>query len=262
MASQIERVATELRRRILCGDLTAGQRVLEVEWAAQLGVSRTPLRLALVELENQGLVERIGRRGYHVRSITMDEVAKAIDLRGVLEGFAARLAAEAGLNEQDNETLSACVSEGRFLLDKSNASDGKFDFAAWASMNARFHTALISAGGSQALRSALDQVTKSPLANAGALDVNGAVPSLEISFLQRAQTDHEDVLQAIRGREGARAESLMREHARRSRDNKRRLAQIASLFPTPKALKLLEAEGVNNELLNAPRAHTEAYVTR
>ena len=75
MASQIERVTTELRRRILNGEISAGDRVRELEWAPELGVSRTPLRLALVELEKQGLVERKGVRGYHVRSITMDEVA-------------------------------------------------------------------------------------------------------------------------------------------------------------------------------------------
>lgn len=225
MASQIERVAAELRQRILKGELQAGQRVLEVEWARELAVSRTPLRLALVELEKQGLVERVGSRGYHVRGITMDDVAEAIDLRGVLEGVAARLVAEAGLPDDDLQTLSACVEEGRLLLDFADANGGVVDSAAWASMNARFHATLVGAAGNKTLRSTLDHVTKSPLADAGALGINGAQPNLELSYLKRAQSDHEDVLLAIKEREGARAENLMREHARRSRDNKRRLAQ-------------------------------------
>ncbi|WP_157632280.1 GntR family transcriptional regulator [Variovorax sp. CF313] len=225
MASQIERVAAELRRRILKGELLAGQRVLEVEWAQELAVSRTPLRLALAELEKQGLVERLGSRGYHVRVITMDDVAEAIDLRGVLEGVAARLVAEGGPSNDDLETLSACVEEGRLLLEAADANDGVLDSAAWASMNARFHATLVGAANNKTLRSTLDHVNKSPLADAGALGIHGSQPVLELSYLKRAQSDHEDVLLAIREREGARAENLMREHARRSRDNKRRLTQ-------------------------------------
>jgi len=223
MASQIERVATELRRRILNRELEAGQRVLEVEWAATLGVSRTPLRLALVELEKQGLLERVGSRGYQVREVTMDEVTHAIDVRGVLEGFAARRAAEIGLEPHEYEVLARCVQQGRELLDRADDSGEGFDMASWASINAEFHEALVAAGGNGPLRLALEAVKRSPLADASALGIRGAQPRLELSFLRRAQADHEDVLQAIIEREGARAEALMREHARRSRDNKRRL---------------------------------------
>lgn len=235
MASQIERVVAELRQRILKGELQAGQRVLEVEWAQELAVSRTPLRLALVELEKQGLVERLGSRGYHVRGVTMDDVAEAIDLRGVLEGVAARLVAEAGLSDDDLETLSACAEEGRLLLEAADANDGVVDSTAWASMNARFHAALVGAARNKTIRSTLDHVNKSPLADAGALGINGSQPVLELSYLKRAQSDHEDVLLAIKDGEGARAESLMREHARRSRDNKRRLAQGSGTLIARKA---------------------------
>lgn len=225
MASLIERVTSELRRLILSGEIAAGERVRELEWAPELGVSRTPLRLALVELEKQGLVERLGARGYHVRSITMDEVAEAIDVRGVLEGFAARLAAEVGLRQEHIDSLNACVREGSELLDAADAMGGVVDAAGWGSTNARFHATLVNAASGKSLQFALAQVTKSPLADAGALGVNGMQPALELQFLQRAQADHEDVLQAIVAREGARAEALMREHARRSRDNKVRLAR-------------------------------------
>lgn len=225
MASLIDRVTSELRRRILSGEIAAGERVRELEWAPELGVSRTPLRLALVELEKQGLVERLGARGYHVRSITMDEVAEAIDVRGVLEGYAARLAAESGLSQEHFEALKACVHEGRELLDAADAMSGFVDAAGWGSMNARFHATLINSTSGKSLRAALAQVTKSPLADAGALGISGTQPALELRYLRRAQSDHEDVLQAVVAREGARAEALMREHARRSRDNKVRLAQ-------------------------------------
>ena len=61
------------------------------------------------------------------------------------------------------------------------------------------------------------------MAGAGALSLNGVLPLLEYRFIQRAQSDHEDVLAALKAGEGARVEALMREHAYRSRNNKRAL---------------------------------------
>jgi DNA-binding transcriptional MocR family regulator len=66
MASQTERVASELRRRILSGELAPGLRIRELRFAPELGVSRTPMRLALAELEREGLLERMGTRGIKV----------------------------------------------------------------------------------------------------------------------------------------------------------------------------------------------------
>lgn len=230
MASQIEHVITELRRRIVSGELQAGERIVEMTYAPELGVSRTPLRLALVELERQGLLEPVGKRGFRVRAVTLDEIAQAIDVRGVLEGHAVRLVAERGLHVAAREELQACVFEGRALLDKAAQTAGALDTAAWAAMNARFHAILVDAADSPPLRSALEHVTKSPLVGAGSLGFSGR-PSLELAFLERAQTDHEDLFQAIDHGEGARAEALMREHARRSRDNKKTLLEKASGRP-------------------------------
>lgn len=227
MASQIEHVVTELRRRIVSGELPAGERIVELAYAPELGVSRTPLRLALVELEREGLLERVGKRGFRVRAVTLDEISDAIDVRGALEGLAARLIAERGLGDEHHRTLRECVAEGRTLLDRVAARRGTaVETAAWAAMNARFHATLVHAAANDALRSALGHVTKSPLAGAGALGFSGR-PLLERSFLERAQADHEDLLEALENGESGRAEALMREHARRSRDNKRKLLEQA-----------------------------------
>jgi GntR family transcriptional regulator of vanillate catabolism len=91
-------------------------------------------------------------------------------------------------------------------------------------MNGRFHRTLADAAGNPVLRSALDHVAKTPMAGPGALGVSGQ-PLLELAFVQRAQQDHEDIVAAIAAREGVRAEALMREHARRSRDNKKVLVE-------------------------------------
>lgn len=221
MASQIARVTLELRRRIMRGDLAPGERVGEVRFAEELGVSRTPLRLALSELEKEGLLERLSTRGFRVRRVTLDEVAMAIDVRGTLEGMAARSVAEAGASAVVLDTLRACLHEGQRLIERARATQAPLEVMEWAAMNKRFHETLVKAAANPVLVASLEQVSRIPMAGAGALGVSGVQPLLELAFVERAQFDHEDVVRAIEQREGGRAEALMREHARRSRDNKR-----------------------------------------
>lgn len=223
MASQILLVVDELRRRILARELLPGARVVELGLAGELGVSRTPIRLAFEELERQGFLERLATRGFRVRKLSVQDIVDAIDVRGVLEGMGARLAAEKAVSRSALAVLQACVMEGRQLLDAALHQTDAVDLARWTPMNARFHAAVMDAAGNRALVSALEQVGKAPLASAANLSLGGVSPDLEYAFLQRAQQDHEDILDALRARESARAEALMREHARRSRDNKREL---------------------------------------
>lgn len=223
MASHIHRVVYELRRRIVAGELLPGTRLVELALAAQLGVSRTPIRLAFEELEKQGLLERLSTRGFRVRELTVNDISDAIDVRGVLEGMAVRLAAERPMGAQALAELQRCITEGRALILEAADNQDTVDLARWIPMNARFHTCLMNAAANKALASALAHIDKLPLASASALSLGGAAPALELAFLQRAQQDHEDIVDALQAHEGARAESLMREHARRSRDNKREL---------------------------------------
>jgi GntR family transcriptional regulator of vanillate catabolism len=97
MSSQIDYTTQELRRRILSGQVAPGERMVELELSAQLAVSRTPIRIALGELEKEGLLERLPTRGFRVRQFSVDEITNAVDVRGVLEGMAARQAAERGI---------------------------------------------------------------------------------------------------------------------------------------------------------------------
>lgn len=223
MASQIQRVIGELRRQILAGELSPGERLVELQHAAALQVSRTPLRIAFGELEKEGLLERLPTRGFRVRRFTLDEVTKAVDVRGVLEGLAARSLAEAGLDRQTLEELQRCVQEGRLLLSEAAEAGEAIDAQRWMAMNARFHGTLVHAADNKALISALDVVTRMPMAGPGSLGLSGSMPALEFAFIQRAQYDHEDIVRALSHGEGTRAEALMQEHAHRSRDNKRAL---------------------------------------
>lgn len=230
MASLIESVTAELRRLVLAGELSPGERVVELALASRLQVSRTPLRLAFAELEREGLFERLPKRGFRVRRVTLDEVTQAIDVRGALEGMAARTAAETGTPPAVLQEMRACVAEGRALVDAASAAT-PLNTQSWVTMNIRFHHALMLAANNPVLTATLAYVAKTPLAAPGAVALGGMRPTLELAFLARAQTDHEDIVNAIEAREGARAEALLREHARRSRDNKRVLMQ-AGVEPT------------------------------
>jgi GntR family transcriptional regulator of vanillate catabolism len=133
--------------------------------------------------------------------------------------------AEAGASDAVLQALGGCVEEGRLVLQQAAEQQQPIDAARWIAMNALFHGTLVAASGNTALAAALDVVSRTPMAGAGALGLNGSLPQLEFTLIERAQIDHADVLQAIVAREGARAEAIMREHARRSRNNKREMMQ-------------------------------------
>ena len=82
MSSQIDYTIERLRQLVLGGKLAPGARMVELELSAQLAVSRTPIRIALAELEKEGLLEQLPTRGFRVRQFSVDEIANAVDVRG------------------------------------------------------------------------------------------------------------------------------------------------------------------------------------
>src|SRR5262245_17996826 len=95
-----EAAADEIRDMINRGELQPGERLLEDRLAEQLGVSRNPIREAIRILENTGLVEVTPRRGAHVALLYPVRAIELLELRSVLESFAAQLAAKRGTVEQ------------------------------------------------------------------------------------------------------------------------------------------------------------------
>ncbi len=100
-------VFTTLRRAIITGKFKPGQRLMEISLANQLGVSRTPVREAIRKLELEGLVIMIPRRGAQVARITEKSLQDVIEIRMVLENFAAELACER-ITEEGKATLNHC----------------------------------------------------------------------------------------------------------------------------------------------------------
>ena len=96
--TQSVKAQQRLRELILSGHLAAGSRIAELALVERLGMSRTPIRVALMRLGQEGLLDALPGGGYAVRTFSERDVADAIELRGTLEGLAARLAAERGVS--------------------------------------------------------------------------------------------------------------------------------------------------------------------
>jgi GntR family transcriptional regulator of vanillate catabolism len=204
-------VVATLRQRIVSGQLPAGERLAEIPVAEALGVSRTPVRLAFRALAQEGLLELAGKRGYVVRRFSDADVRTAIEVRGLLEGLAARHLAERGLPPAVREVLAQCIADGEALLAKGHLVPD--DVAGWSALNQRFHGALIQAHESHVIADAIARNNHLPFASADSIALDREALPAEYQKLRVAQLQHRLVFEALVQGESARVEQLMREHA-------------------------------------------------
>lgn len=209
-ASQTVKVELALRELILDGTLKAGERLSEPLLAERLGASRTPIRVALATLRSEGLLDLLPNGSSAVRAFDEAEAFAAIEIRGTLEGLAARLAAERGV---DAETLAAVETAVR-EADPITLAVTPEGFSRYIEINARFHVSLAGLSGSAALVRQIERVIALPFASPSAFVMAQFLSADAQLILTIAQDQHRSVLEAIARREGARAEALMREHAR------------------------------------------------
>ncbi len=215
-----KRATYELRQRIIHGGLPGGTRLYEVALSEDLQISRTPVREAMSRLAEEGLLERAPGGGFQVRGFTLSDVTDSIELRGVLEGMAARLAAERGAE-------AASLDEIGVILDRldscfAGVSLDQVDFDRYAELNGQFHERLADLCGSAVVLRELERVKSLPFASPSAFVMgsdNEGGPDRALRSLIVAQAQHRALMQAIRRREGARAEAIAREHARIARGN-------------------------------------------
>lgn len=206
-----------LRDLILDGTLKPGERLFELAVVERLGVSRTPVRAALSKLEDEGLLEAQPGGGYAVRAFSRQDVDDAIEIRGVLEGTAARLAAERGASAEQLATARALLVQIDAIVAAPTLSEEQFQ--AYMALNEGFHAALVAMAASPTLAKQLSRSYALPFAAPSGFVMAQALLPEARSILVFAQEHHHSVLDAIEAREGARAESLMREHARLARRN-------------------------------------------
>ena len=210
--SQTVRAQLALRDLILAGGLRPGERISELQAVETTGVSRTPVRMALVRLEEEGLLEAIPSGGFMVKAFSERDILDSIELRGTLEGLAARFAAERGVSPRDLEPLRECLAEIDGLIAQDPISIEAF--SAYVALNARFHALLGELSRSAPVIRQIDRASALPFASpSGFVMAQSALPEARY-ILTIAQDHHRSVLEAIENREGGRAEAIMREHAR------------------------------------------------
>ena len=206
-----------LRELILEAELAPGERLSEPVLVERLGVSRTPIRSALARLEHEGLVETLPGGGYRVCVFREQDAFDAIELRGTVEGLAARMAAEARPSEADLVALRDCLE----TLDEvvRRKQPGIDDFHDYLLANERFHAMVARLADSEVLNRSLERIVALPFASPSAfVMVQAQLPeSHEILFI--AQHQHRCLLDAIAAGEGGRAEEIAREHARIAKQN-------------------------------------------
>ena len=212
--SQTTKATLGLRELIFAGELAPEERVPEVGLADRIGVSRTPLRLALSTLAHEGLLRPLPGGGFVVCSFTLEDVADAIELRGVLEGTAARFAAERLRSATELDDLTAVTEQLDAVVAARSPSLERF-----VELNDEFHALLIALAKSDALARAVANAVALPFASPGALVASQATLTREQEILVVAQHQHRMLVDAVRAGHGSRAEEIAREHARLAKLN-------------------------------------------
>lgn len=129
----------DLRAAIVNGELLPGERLVEEDLSARLGLGRAAVRMALVRLEHDGLVERERHRGARVRRVAEAEAVEILEARAALEGLAARHAAQ--------DADEAAVDGLRGIIEEMGRLREEGDLIALSDANARLHAAILDASG-------------------------------------------------------------------------------------------------------------------
>jgi DNA-binding GntR family transcriptional regulator len=193
--------AKELRRMIVLGELEAGTRLRQAETAALLGTSTTPVREAFATLAREGLIQHDAHRGAVVTAPTLTDLHENYDILFLLEPRAAELATarleEAQLEELERVSAALNATASRRIRRR-------------VELNAEFHRRIYEASGRPRLSELIDGLRET-LSRFVALAISDA--SLELRELE--EREHQEVIDALRSGDGARASAAMERHLRR-----------------------------------------------
>jgi DNA-binding GntR family transcriptional regulator len=201
-------ILEQLRVLILTGDYGPDERLIEEQLAERLGVSRTPIRQALTMLEAEGLVEIAPNRGARVCSFSTEDVWDIYDLRAVLEGYAARRAAER-IDGGELERLRELAGEMEALAGRFE--DHEEEIRALVAFNQEFHGTIVDASRNRRLERLINRTVEIPLMFKAFFWYTPHERSISNYY-------HRRILEALQKGDAEGAETIMREHVYEGRD--------------------------------------------
>ncbi|QPC99757.1 GntR family transcriptional regulator [Qipengyuania soli] len=203
MSRASDRAYSTIREMIMSGELAPGDALGEEALAERCGVSRTPVRDALRRLEADMLVARTDTQRSFVADWSLDDIADVFELRAMLEGHAARRAAER-MDDGTLKALRSCNAELRQAVTTSPPDVDRF-----LERNREFHALILEMAGSRKLVSLLASVIEQPV-------VWRTAHHYGEEELRRSCGEHDELLAAFARRDGAWAETIMAGHIRRA----------------------------------------------
>lgn len=262
--TQLEAVLTRLRESIMRGGFEPNARLEEKQLAEMLGVSRTPVRIAMQSLAQEGLLVYNPHRGFQVRAFSRQEVIDAIDVRGRLEAYGCELLAARGVSDAQTQRIEANLHDTRSLLNKG--AHGAADVDEWARLNAEFHHLLLEPCGNMLIERMIAQLHTIPMASAGIIPTTTDNVHQVFAYVGDALDMHTLVFDAIARRQASRAHSLMLEHIYQGRE---RILQVLERGPGPTALdgkagwhRIAPAASTEVDSDGKPRRRRAATATR
>jgi DNA-binding GntR family transcriptional regulator len=209
----VDRLAGAIQTRVLSGDVPVGTRLRQEALAEEFGVSRTPVREALRQLQATGLVELHPNRGAVVRGPSAREIREAYEVRAELEGLAAELAA-GRISDRDLLRLREAQALFRKSVETLIARRARRrapwkDESVWVRANDLFHQAILDAAGNERLSDTIADLHRS-----FPRDLTWTALSQSSRLLEENVEQHEAVLEAIEQRDSAEARRRMIEHIR------------------------------------------------
>ena len=199
----VDEASRAIREVILTGELPPGSQLRQADLAQKMKISRTPLREALMKLEQEGLIAVLPRRGFRVVDLKLEEAIELYELREMLDGLAARLAAERAGNDV-LEVLS-------HLINKMDKSVRRQDAHDWLVHHGAFHEEIFKASRNSRLMGLMANIR---------LSIQRFHPLLLSTQdrLKKAFREHDEIFRAIRSHDANTAERLAREHIASARD--------------------------------------------
>lgn len=188
-----------IQQGIQSGRYGAGTRLKEVELAAELDMSRTPVREAIRQLERDGVVEVIPNRGATVRAWSADDVEDAYALRAVLEGFCASRAAV-----RMDAMAVAHLAELEQEFERQLRAE-EIDVPTLIRLNAAFHRAIVAGSGNSRAAEVLPHATEVSRSIKQAFWESARAREITLVY-------HREIVEAIRAHDAVRAEAVMRSH--------------------------------------------------